>query len=264
MSLIGKIKGLKDKLLPSAQVTKLVIEAFASGEKNAVTDTSKGSFVVPFNPNSLTLKVQINRTEVKAANNVGTVNSQFESIPPQDFSFEILLDNTGFTKNGLEGIGSFTGFPAVPGKSEDNTVSKAVAKFASLVAEFDGKNHETNYLKISYGKLIVKCVLVGFDVTYTLFDKSGLPLRAKINATFRTSGNETLDAIIQGKQSPDLTKVRTLNQYDHYLTKCYEMYEDNHLYVQAAYANKMNRIRENKTGQTIIFPPLKDQTETAK
>jgi hypothetical protein len=90
-----------------------------------------------------------------------------------------------------------------------------------------------------------------------------MPLRAKVSLSFKTTGKKQLQDIIANAQSPDLTHIRELKQHDHFLNMSNKMYDDNYLYVQVARANNMNSIRENKTGNRIVFPPIIEQENSS-
>lgn len=252
MSLLDKVKSFADKLTQSGEVDKLKIIAYS----DVKFEKELGTFRVPFNPVALNVKLQINQVEEKAVGVAEGTQKQM-SIPSQDFAFEFMLDATGFADSG-SGIG---GALRKAGKATkgDNDVPSQVEKLLKLVYTYNGDTHQSNYIKISYGTLLVKCVLNTIDINYNLFAKDGKPLRAKVTMSFKTTGDPELQKIKMFKSSPDLSHIREIKQYDRFLNMSYQIYEDNLLYVQVARANNMNRIRENKTGDRILFPPIQDE-----
>jgi hypothetical protein len=250
MSLKDLASQFANKLTTHGEVAKLKITAFTT-EKFDKRDTSKDPFSVPFNPTSLNLKLQINRVEAPVTGGPPTIS--YMSIPAQDFSFEFIIDGTGF-----EGT-DVTVLDGKKKKLNEAYVVNEIGKLLKVVYKYEGAIHQPNYVQIVYGAVIINCVLNSIDITYNLFHKSGKPLRAKINVSFKTTGDKALEAIISNAQSPDLTHIRELKQHDHFLNMSNKMYDDNLLYVQVARANNMNSIRENKTGKRIVFPPIIEQ-----
>lgn len=251
MSLRDKLTKALDKLTPSGALDKLKITAYSDSNFN---DTSKvGTFEVPFNPVALNVKMQIALVE-QYEHNQAEGKPAYKGIPSQDFSFEFILDSTGFA--GGNALGEITDIGVGSKLENKGDVPAQVEQLVNLVYTYNGKVHQSNYIQILYGSLLVKCVLNTIDISYNLFAKNGKPLRAKINMSFKTTGDPKLNEAIKNKTSPDLTHIRELKQYEHFLTTSYEIYEDNFMFVQVARANKMNRIRENKTGERITFPPV--------
>jgi Contractile injection system tube protein len=256
MSLKKIASKFASKLTHSGEVTKLKITAY---RKEDFTDNA-GEFDVSFNPVSLNLKLQIDRVETKVLGQPDGSAPQV-AIPSQDFSFDFIIDGTGF-EGGRNAIANSLS-TGDEGKESHKYVSGEIAKLLTLVYKYEGEKHQSNYIEILYGTILIQCVLSSIDITYTLFDKAGMPLRAKVSLSFKTTGKKQLQDIIANAQSPDLTHIRELKQHDHFLNMSNKMYDDNYLYVQVARANNMNSIRENKTGNRIVFPPIIEQENSS-
>jgi hypothetical protein len=251
MNLKSEAKKFGNKLTHSGGVDKLEMKSFTD---DTFSEEIKGSsFKVPFNPTSLNLKLEIGRAE---STTMGATQApvKFVATPSQDFGFEFIIDATGF-EGGKQAIANAN--QTVDGKH--TYVQTSINDLKKVVSQVNGDIHQPNYVKILYGPISLNCVLNSLDITYTLFDRSGNPLRAKINISFKTIINKKEDAIKTDLKSPDLTKIRELKQHDHFLNVSNKMYDDNLLYVQVARANNMNSIRENKTGKRIVFPPIIEQ-----
>lgn len=250
MSLKNLASKFASEITKHGKIEKLTMSGYS--DDSFGESSKKGSFSVQFNPTNLNLKLQIDRTETKTPGDLAAKVS-YVKTPSQDFTFDFIIDGTGFegTSNDIEN-------PIVI-KDKTKFVTSKVSELLNIIYRYEGEIHQPNYIKIVYGAINLKCVLSTIDVTYTLFDKSGAPLRAKINVSFKTTGNKALQDIIGNAQSPDLTHIRELKQHDHFLHMSNKMYDDNLLYVQVARANNMNSIRENKTGKRIVFPPIIEQ-----
>jgi hypothetical protein len=248
MSLKDIASSFANKLTLHGEVQKLTMKAYQTITFDE-SEKDKPTFSVPFNPTTLNLKLQVGRVETTAIG-ASTPSISYTNIPAQDFNFEFIIDGTGFEGTDISIL------EAKKKKQDEGYVVKKIAEFLKVVYKYEGNIHQPNYVKIVYGAIKINCVLYSVDITYNLFHKSGKPLRAKINASFKTAGDKALGDIIANAQSPDLTHIRELKQHDHFLNMSNKMYDDNLLYVQVARANNMNSIRENKTGKRIVFPPI--------
>ncbi len=129
---------------------------------------SKGSeeFVALFNPNKYSLKYEIEQNEKQGAGTSPSAPS-FAKMKSQEIDLEFLLDGTGVTGETID-------------------VQKKVDEFLKAAYEFKGDKHKPRYLRIWWGKAFVfDCVLKAADVNYTLFQPSGIPLRAKYHICFK-------------------------------------------------------------------------------
>ncbi len=219
--------------MPS-ELAKLKIEAYKTIDCN---DSDKvREFIVMFNPSTYTKKYEISYETDQGAGTSGDAQ-RFGSIKPQDYTFEFLIDGTGAS-------------------AEPVDVSQTIDDFLTTTAKMDGDIHRPYYLKLSWGDLIVKCVLKSADVNYTIFKPDGKPLRAKINASFSENIPDEARVAEEGKNSPDLTHQRMVKEGDNLTLMAYRIYGDAEYYLQVAEANKLNNFRQLKTGNYIKFPPL--------
>jgi len=92
-----------------------------------------------------------------------------------------------------------------------------------------------------------------------MFDIFGLPIRAKISASFTERTPSGLGAILSMLSSPDLTHTRTVAEGDILPLMTYKIYKDQNYYLQVAKVNKLKNFRKLKAGSTIIFPPIADE-----
>jgi hypothetical protein len=200
---------------------------------------NKGSeeFVALFNPNKYTLKYEIEQNEKQGAGTSPSAPS-FAKMKSQEIDLEFLLDGTGVTGETID-------------------VQKKVDEFLKAAYEFKGDKHKPRYLRIWWGKAFVfDCVLKAADINYTLFQPSGIPLRAKIAAKFSGFVNDELREKKEDKQSPDITHVVEVppkERIDYLSSKEYEI---SSYYLQVAQFNNLNSFRKLKPGSLLLFPPL--------
>jgi hypothetical protein len=216
-------------------LTKLRIESYGDSKfKEHLTD-----FVVLFNPTSYSLKHEIKYGQDKAGGATGSPQ-KYESIKPRDFTMEFLLDGTGVATQGAVHVGA------------------KVKDFFEVAGSFEGPKHRPKYLKICWGDLLLKCVLKVAEVSYSLFDLEGKPLRAKIKADFTEAIDEATRVAKEAKSSPDLTHQRIVQAGDTLPLMCFKIYGDAKYYLHVAAFNQIKNFRQLQIGQEIHFPPLKD------
>ena len=222
--------------MDGGELKKLKIEAFNSLEyKEKVKE-----FVVMFNPSTYSQSYQI---EYQSEQGQGTTGStqKFSGIKPQEYSFEFIFDGTGAS-------------------SEKKDVATEIAAFLEVTAKIDGTIHRPFYLQISWGNLISRCVLKSAEIAYGLFKPDGFPLRATVKASFAENVDDTLRAAEEGKNSPDLTHVRTVFEGDALPIMTNRIYGSLSYYLDVARINGLTNFRKIKAGTALQFPPLKQQT----
>jgi hypothetical protein len=155
---------------------------------------------------------------------------------PRSFTLEFTLDGTGV--NGAK----------IP-------VTLQVALFRTATTKIVGLIHRPSYLIVQYGTFINRCVLKNSSVTYTMFDKFGLPIRAKISAEFVERTPTSLDNILNMLSSPDLTHRIEVKEYSLLPLLTYRNYNNQDYYLQVARVNRIKNFRKLKPG-TLVFPPI--------
>lgn len=217
----------------SGELKKLKIEAFNSIEYQEKVD----EFSVMFNPATFSQNYEVVYTAAQGQGTTGSTQ-QFGSIKPQEYRFEFVFDGTGVS-------------------SEKKDVSKEIERFLKVTGKIDSETHRPNFLQISWGNLISKCVLKSAEITYNLFKPDGYPLRAKVNATFAENIDDTLRTAEEGRESSDLTHHRTVQEGDTLPLMTYRIYGDSSYYLQVAQVNNLTNFRKLEAGTTLRFPPLK-------
>ncbi len=227
------------------ELKKFKIEAFQSVECQGLADEDH-TFIAMFNPETYSSKHEV---EYSAEEGVGSSASaqKFSRIKPREFNFDFVIDGTGIAE---------TQSPLLFVKSEKKDVQTEVDKFLLITTKLDGDIHRPPYLKLSWGTLVVKCILKVADVGYTLFNPDGAPLRAKIKATFSENVDDFLRASEENKTSPDLTHIRKVKEGDTLPLMTHAIYGDTKYYMQIAEINKLVNFRSLKVGQEISFPPI--------
>ena len=183
----------------TGELVKLKLEAF----KDIEFSDNIGEFNVLYNPSAYTEKFEIEYDD-KQGQGTSSNEFKFSKTKPQDYAFEFIFDGTGV--------------------SGGEDVSTMVGEFLDMTYNFDGDMHRPPYCRISWGHLVVRCVLKSASVNYTLFKPSGYPLRAKVQASFAAIEHEKLRTAREAKNSPDLTHYRQVQGRDNLPIMTYRIY----------------------------------------
>jgi hypothetical protein len=153
----------------------MAIDEFGTLAKLKIVPIEGGEpFVAMFNPTSYSQQYSIEYKKRGTANSKDE-NYDFVKSNPQDFKLKIIIDGTG--------VSDFIVGPPV------KSVSSQVKDFLKLAYALkkDSKTNKSspNPLKISWGTALdFYCRLKSVNITYTLFDRLGNPLRADLDASF--------------------------------------------------------------------------------
>jgi len=216
------------------ELKKLKIEAYKTIKFNE--SDKVGEFIAMFNPATYSQKFEIEYNKEQGQGTSGSAQS-FGKIKPQDYTFEFLFDGTGAA-------------------AEPTDVAEEIKYFLDLTYRFDGELHRPYFCKLHWGHLVVRCVMKSANVNYTLFKPDGFPLRAKIQATFSQISDDELRAAEEGRNSPDLTHYRVVQDGDNLPLMTYKIYGEFSHYPLVALYNGLNDFRTLETGRKIAFPPL--------
>lgn len=232
--------------IPFGKIEKLYIQAY----KDAALEQPAGErFEALINPETYTHKYRIDFCESQAPGTSG-VALKFNKIPPQEISFDFLFDGTGVFK------GASVLDVAIVNPLSGTDVAEQVESFKQKVFEYNGEKHRPNHLKIIWGTLIFKGVLVAMDIEYKLFRSDGTPLRVLARCTFKGTITETLRVARENAQSADITQARTVATGDKLSLMAYRVYNNQQFYTDVAAFNRVDSFRRLTPGTRIFFPPL--------
>lgn len=195
-------------------------------------------YTVMINPETIKWQRGIEYNEQQAPN-TSAPSQKYKSTPVEKLNFDIVIDCTGI----------------VDSKRVD--MNQEISSLESIIYTYNGKIHRPNFVKVQWGKsLVFKGVLKSMDTSYTLFKPDGSPLRAKLSLGFSEyiapQSVEELDA----KKSPDITHLISVVEGNTLPQLCEETWNDDSYYVQVAQYNELNKFRNLKGGQKLIFPPI--------
>lgn len=216
------------------------------------------SFEAMFNPSTLSIKYENKFAPdeaIKAGNTDGTSSSpgrkpRFMGRDIARVQIKLLLDGTRVTDFGLlSGLGFAEGY----------TVEQRIQDFLSLAIIPAEATHQANTLILNWGKIIsdFHCNLKSVNISYTLFDRDGAPLRAELDCLFTsTTPQGGTSAGLINLSSPDLTHKRIVNAGDTLPALCKEIYGNAAYYLQVAAVNQLDNFRSLEAGTVLYFPPI--------
>lgn len=229
--------------------SNLKIVAYDKPDGNKKLAEQEKTFTVRFNPNTFTVanKIEFKKTDAKGKDGG---DPQFDKIPPLEFSVEFTIDGTGVT------IGDLS-------KSEqDDYVKKQIKKLREVTgSNINGEIHRPNYLGLLWGSFYIECVLTSLNIVYNLFDRQGVPLRAKVTCAFLERIGPGKDGRKSRLESPDLTKYKLIKEGDILPMVARDNYDSSTYYLQLARVNKLKNFRNIPPGTKLILPPMKDDDE---
>ncbi|MEL7159552.1 MAG: hypothetical protein AAFN92_02240 [Bacteroidota bacterium] len=228
------------------RLVKVCILAYEDKRKEKA-DAANKLFVLPINPENYSLNLKIEYEKKKGQGNQGTA-PKYTGTKPKQLKLDFVLDGTGT----VEGY-----HKSHVGK----TVPDQIRHLLAVVYDMNAKTHVPNRLKVNWGEeLVFDCVLENLDVNYTLFDRDGTPLRAKLSATFLGHKEEQKRVREENKNSPDLTHVFLLGAGEKLVTRAGEIYGGDEYYRQVALANDLTSFRNVPDGTALTYPPIKKST----
>ena len=228
--------------MPEIKATKLKIEAFERPDFDLDKAKSSLFFEVMFNPEKYSRKYQAEYEKKRPKK--GTASShKFKGVKPQDFELEFVLDGTGASVEG----------------SVD--VESSINDLINLAGRPVGKTHRPYYLKVFWGTILVRCVLLSVDANYTLFAPDGTALRATVRCKFSEVKSDGRRVADDRNNSPDLTHKRLVKRDDRLDNYSSDIYQKPDYYLQVARFNGLKNFRRLRIGTELSFPPLKNESQ---
>jgi signal peptidase I len=215
------------------ELTKMKIVAY----KDPDFSSQLGDYDVLVNPENYKLK-----NEQQYSTNDTTIGSSVQ---------------TAKYKGGGTGLFDIVLFFDGTGIISKNRVDEQIKEVKDLVYQYNGNIHEPNYLRVYWGtQSLFQGRLKSWNVSYTMLDMDGSPLRAEVSLVLMASVSAKKKALEEKKNSSDLTHIRTVLDGDNLPLMCYRIYGDSSFYIKVARHNELTNFRAIKPGDVIIFPPV--------
>ncbi len=177
---------------------KLTILPFDDSRTVQAGPPSGPPFIAQFNPETYTDSTEVEIAPTEQAHGDAGQEAKFAAIKPRNWSFDLLLDGTGYSPapppgGALDAVAPSTGLSVV-----------AQIEAFKLTTGFSGGVHRPRYLMLVWGSLAVTCVLQSFSIAYKLFSPEGLPLRATLTASFLEHKDNAQAELEKNLSSPDI------------------------------------------------------------
>lgn len=146
--------------------------------------------------------------------------------------------------------------PTLQNASESGTdVTKITKKLAALV-QIDGSLHRPPKVTFKWGGIQFSGVVTNVNQSYTMFLADGMPVRAKVDLTFKSLLDVKQSKLQSPFESPDRTKVRIIHEKEQLWNFAWEEYGDIEEWRSIARENKILNPLDIVAGQRIKLPAL--------
>ncbi len=216
--------------LLDVQLAKLTIEAF----RDQKFTEPAGIWRALFNPTELKFSRKNRYTNEQPAG-ASRPTTTFANGEPDEITIEFFFDGTGV----VEG---------------SETVRVRLEALLELT-RFQPDTHVPYYVHLFWGSFTFRGVLKSADVTYTLFDRSGEPLRAKVAAAFQEVVEPDTRAATERRESPDLRQTWLVRDGDTLDLIAHRVYGSPAYWRPVAEANRLLNPRRLVAGTVLVLPP---------
>lgn len=217
---------------------KLVIEK-ESGSK---------TIDVLFNPSEYQLTDGASYAEKKVPGLDGPI-IQYISGEATELSVSLFLDT--YVPGGSSMLSAV---PGLGGNSSTDVsaITKEIARSTSIV----GSLHRPPKVTFQWGSLNFEGVITKVSHTYTMFTESGMPVRAKVNLTFKSLISPEDSKRKSPFESPDRTKYRTVMEGIQLWNLAYAEYGDPEMWKMIARENGIMNPLDIRPGQVVRLPAI--------
>ena len=197
-------------------------------------------FIASLNPGeyALTYSNEINSNVAPGASSGETM---FLRGKPATLSISLVFDGTGAT-----GGGALVALP----------VADQVKAFRALLT-YQGAIHKPPLLTVVWDDLLFGGFLTQATERYTLFDRDGTPLRARVEASFMAAVNPAQAAAADRTSSPDVFRVHQVAAGDRLDLLANDLYGSVDYWWMVARANRLANPRALRPGRRLSLPRLK-------
>lgn len=230
-------------LLSSMKSLVMGIKSIFSNKASFVTEDGK-TLHVQFNPEQfrITKTAEYNQTAQRESESVhvefsGTV------VPQLEISF--FFDTSGITE--ISGAGS----------TIESDVAVLTEEFANLV-QVKANLHRPPLVQFVWGSTCFSGFVKQVSTTYTMFNKNGMPIRAKVDAVLIGLGESTSSSANLPLESPDRTKSRVVSDETSIWGLAANEYDDISKWRVIAKANGIMDPFDIPSGTVLKVPALKE------
>lgn len=226
--------------------------------KLKIKDLSRGkSFTVLYNPQTYTIQRGVRYSE-QAGLDTNAPSVQFINGSAETLQMELFFDTFSA---GAEVGGSmldkakFAGNSLLPSPGKQLDVRKYTSQIYDLMLIVPHE-HVPPLLKLEWSSLQFQGHLVACKQSFTKFNELGMPVRAKLECTFRQYLKPSEIAKLEPVGSPDTAKFRTVSEGDSLWALAAKEYGQSGLWREIAAANGIENPRLLESGAVLRIPAL--------
>lgn len=195
-------------------------------------------YIVMINPDSIKLQHQVEYNK-KQAPGSSSASQRYSNTPSETMSFDIVIDCTGIVDTARVNM------------------STEISTLENIIYTYNGDIHRPNFVQVQWGQnLSFKGVMTSYDISYTVFNPNGNPLRAKISLSFTQYIAPATVSILDKDASPDMTHIVAVADGITLPQLCQQVWKNNMYYTQVARYNNLNKFRNLSGIKQLIFPPI--------
>ena len=210
------------------------------GFETAYIETEDGAEInVQFNPSEYNISRTVSYADKKI---MGTDSPFIQFVAGEAESLKITLMFDTYIP------------PTVNNPEEAGTDVRMKTLEITKLLEINPSKHRPPLVKFRYGSLSFKGVITDIAQTFTMFLANGIPVRSKLDVTFRSLGESSYKQ--KPLESPDRTKYCTVHETEHLWNFAWKEYGDVHRWKEIAKANNILDPLDIQPGQIIKLPAL--------
>jgi hypothetical protein len=213
-------------------------------EKALVTNTVSGVAIpVQFNPEDYTLNREINYAQT-AIPGLSAPLLQFVNGNLQTLEMELFVDSHEAHRVGSRVVNE--------AQSDVRLLTRQVTDLMNI----EPSTHAPAVLLFTWGSLAFTCVLARVSQKFVMFRPDGVPVRARLTASFSEYRNVDLEAKEVKRETSNHAKRHVVSQGETLSSIAARAYGDARLWRVIAIANGLQHARRLPAGLRLRLPPL--------
>lgn len=218
------------RALDEIQLAKVTIESY----RDQKFTEPAGVWRALFNPTELKFSRKNNYTNEQPAG-ASRPTTSYSSGEPDEITIEFFFDGTGVVES-------------------TETVRQRVDGLLELT-KFQPETHAPFYVHLFWGAFTFRGVVTSADVTYTMFDRAGEPLRARVAASFQEVIEPETLARTERRESPDLYQTWLVRDGETIDSIAARIYGSAAYWRPIAEVNRLANPRRLAPGSVLVLPP---------
>lgn len=219
-------------------------------------EQESGSYEIPvqFNPAEYNISDSVQYSEKNIPATAGPI-TQFVSGTASTLSLSLTFDTYDTPESGIRPVGGEKTAVSDLTNQTPTDVSKLTSKVAKLL-QIEGSLHRPPLVTFRWGTLHFKGVVTEIKQNFTMFMHSGMPVRARVELTFKSVFDPAEQKRESPFESPDRTKYRTIHQGEQLWNYAATEYGDPEQWRVIARHNGLMNPLDITAGMVIKLPAL--------